>query len=254
MTNTRTYIRLLRHLGVALIFAPEPFTTPFGVAFIMVARHLSKQNEAKVNNRLRNMVQYYLEHTSHFSDYVDGESDGPSPVKRPRLSEEPPILGQITGSRSSKPAPSVHRGRSDIRDATANRARQTRSLSRHYKYDDGLADTSGSAEKVTHHTLDMEWLSRRYETANGAVAHASWTTTSGSVDGVTHHSINMGMLSGHYGPGSAGQTNAKSHAISMARRRQGHGAAPTHTTVRRALRDNNHYYDMLSRKNVIGGY
>ena len=254
MTNTRTYVRLLRHLGVALIFAPEPFTTPLGVAFILVARHLSRQHEAKVNNRLRNTVQYYLEHTAHFGDYVDDESGAPSTVKRPGLNEERPILGQITGGSSCKSAASVRRGGSDIRDATLKRPRQTRSLSQRYKYDDGLADTSGRAEEVIHHTIDMEWLSRRYESADGAVAHASWTTTSGSAEGATHHSINVGVLSGHYGTGGAGQTKAKSHATNVARRRQGHGAAATHTTVRRALQNNNYYYDMLSRKNVIGGY
>ena len=100
MTSTRTYVRLLRHLGIALIFAPEPFTTPFGVAFVLVARHLSKRHEASVNNRLRETVQYYLAHTGHFGDYVDGESGAPGPVKRRGLSEERPILGQITGSRS----------------------------------------------------------------------------------------------------------------------------------------------------------
>jgi hypothetical protein len=224
MTSIGTYVRLLRHLGIALIFAPEPFTTPFGVAFVLVARHLSKRREDSVNNRLRETVQYYLAHTGHFGDYVDGESGAPGPVKRRGLSEERPILGQITGSRSLGAKCSVRQGRRDTQQGTAN------------------------------HTADMESLSPRYESAYGSVAHSSWATTSGGVEGATHHSVNMGPLSQHYGTGNIGQTKAKPHATNITRRRQRHGPAVSYTTVLSALQNNNYYYYMLSRRNVIGGY
>jgi hypothetical protein len=224
MIRTRAYVRLLRHLGVALLFAPEPFTTPFGVAFILVARHLSKRHETGLNNRLRETLQYYLAHTSHFGEYADGESRAPAPVKRRGLSEERPILGQITGSRSFGAKPSVRKGRHDMQEGAANR------------------------------TPDMEWLSRRYESANGAVAHSSWTATSGGVERVTHHSVNRGLLSGYYETGRVGQAKARSHTTNIARRRQRHGSAVSDATVVRALQNNNHYYDTLSRRNVIGGY
>ena len=254
MVNTGTYVRLLRHLGIALIFAPEPFTTPFGVAFILAARHLSKQHEANVNNRLREMVHYYLAHSSLLGDDADGKSPGPSPIKRHGLSEERPILGQITGSRSFEATASVRKGRSDIRDGTANRTTNMQSLSRRRKYGHSLSDTSTGTQRVTHHTIDMEWLSRRYESANGAVAHSSWATTSGGVEGLTHHSVNMGLLSQRYGAGSVGKTKAEFRATNIARRRQRYGSAVNCTTVLSALQDNNNYYDMLSRENVIGGY
>jgi hypothetical protein len=224
MVNTGTYVRLLRHLGIALIFAPEPFTTPFGVAFILAARHLSKRHETSLNNRLRETLQYYLAHTSHFGEYADGESGAPAPVKRRGLSEEHPILGQITGSRSFGAKSSVRQGGRHIQKGTAN------------------------------HTTDMEWLSRRYESANGAVAYSSWATTSGGVEGLTHHSVNMGLLSQRYGAGSVGNTKAEFRATNIARRRQRYGSAVNCTTVLSALQDNNNYYDMLSRRNVIGGY
>jgi len=128
MVNTGTYVRLLRHLGIALIFAPEPFTTPFGVAFILAARHLSKRHDTSLNNRLRETLQYYLAHTSHFGEYADGESGAPAPVKRRGLSEEHPILGQITGSHSFGPKSAVRQGGRHIQKGTAN------------------------------HTTDMEWL------------------------------------------------------------------------------------------------
>jgi hypothetical protein len=224
MTSTRTYVRLLRHLGIALIFAPEPFTTPFGVAFILVSRHLSKRREDSVNNRLRETVQYYLAHTAHFGDHVDVESGAPGPVKRRGLSEERPILGQITGSRSLGAKCSVRQSRPHTQEGTPN------------------------------HTTHMESLSRRYESANGAVAHSSRATTSGGVEGATHHSANMGLFSQHYGTGNIGQARAKPHAIDIARCRQRYGSTENCTTVLSALQNNNYYYDMLSRRNVIGGY
>jgi len=252
--NTRTYIRLLRHLGIALIFAPEPFTTPFGVACILAARHLSKRHEASVNNHLRETVQYYLAHTGHLSDYADSASCGPGPSKRPRLSEERPILGQITGSRSFEAKPSVRSGRQGMQESRTGHTNDMQSPSPRYKYGDGLCDTSTGSQKVIHHTIDMEWLSRRCESTSIAVAHSSWGTTSGGMEGVTHHSINMGLLSQHYGTGNVGQAKAKSHTINTAQLRQRYGSATSYTAVHRALRNYSRDCDMSSRKNVIEGH
>lgn len=254
MANTRTYVRLLRHLGIALIFAPEPFTTPFGVAFILAARHLSKQHEANLNNRLRGMVQYYLAHSSRFNDYVDDESGAPGPVKRPGLSEERPILGQITGRRSLEANSSARKGRHDMREGAANRTTDIQSLSRRCKYGDCFSGTSARTQKVIHHTIDPEWLPRRYESASIAVAHSSWTTTSGCGERVTHHSVNMGLLSQHYEAGNVGQAEAKSHTINIAQLRQRYGLAASCTMVHRALQNSTCYYDMSARKNVIEGH
>jgi hypothetical protein len=170
------------------------------------------------------------------------------------LSEERPILGQITGSRSFEATSSVRKGRHDMQEGTANRTTDIETLSRRRKYGLSLSDTSTRTQKEIHHTIDGEWLSRRYESANGAVAHSSWATTSGGVEGLTHHSVNRGLLSGHYETGSVGQAKAMSHTTNIARRRQRHNSAVSHTTVVRALQNNNHYYDTLSRRNVIGGY
>jgi hypothetical protein len=254
MANTRTYVRLLRHLGVALIFAPEPFTTPFGVAFILAARHLSRRHEATVNKHLRETVQYYLAHTSHFGDSVDDESGAPGRVKHRDLSEGRPILGQITGSRSVEASHSVLDGRHAIQESTAKNTADMQGLPLRCKYGDNLSDTFTRTQKVIHHTIDLEWLSRRYESASNAVAHSGWTTTSGGPEGVTHHSVNMGLLAQHCGTGDVGQAKAKSHTINMPQLRQRYGSAASNTTVCRALQNNNCYYDMLSRRNVIGGY
>lgn len=254
MVNTRTYISLLRHLGIALIFAPEPFTTPFGVAFILAARHLSKQHEANVNNHLRETVRYYLAHSSLLTHDSDGKTGMPSLAKRYGLSEQRPILGQITGSRSFAANPSVRKVRQGMKDGGASPTPEMETLYRRYTCGNSLCDTSTGTQKVIHHTMDTGWLSRRYESASTAVAHSSWTTGSGAVEGVTHHTVNMALLSQHYGTGSVGNTKAEFHTTNTARVRQDRGAAATHTTVHIALRDNNSYYDMLCRRNVIGGY
>jgi len=253
MVNTRTYIRLLRHLGIALIFAPEPFTTPFGVAFILVARYLSRRHEATVNNHLRETVQYYLARTSHFNDSVDDGAAATGRVKRRGLSEERPILGQITGSRSFEVNSSVRKGRHDMQEDTAKQTVDPQGVPVRCKYGDNLSDTFTGTQKVIHHTIDLEWLSRRYESTSSAVAHSDWTTTSGGLEGVTHHS-NNGLLSQHCATGSVGQARAKSHTINIARLRQRYGSEASNMRVYRALQNNNCYYDMLSRKNVIGGY
>jgi len=256
MIGARTYIRLLRHLGIALIFAPEPFTTPFGVAAILVARHLSRRLETSQNSRLRETVKYYLIHSGRFGDYVDGASSSRRPAKRHGLSDEYPILGQITGNPSfaSNTTPSVQQSERDIRGGTIHHTRDMQSLSQRHKAVDSFSDTSSRAQKVIYHTMDIKSLSRRYESTNSAVAHSSWATTSGTVEGITHHSVNMNLLSQHHKTGSVGHRKAKYHTINMGQLRQRCGSASNYTTALNALQNNNHYYDMLSRRNVIGGY
>jgi hypothetical protein len=259
MIKAKTGIKVLRRLGITLIALPEPVTTPFGVALVLLSRYLSRRLEASQDNRLRETVQYYLAHASRFSDYVDSKSRAPGSVKLLSPSKEPAILGQITGSRSFAANPSVRQGRRDIQDGTANYTRDMQSLSRRYKAGDsfkvesGWADTSGRAEKVIHHTINMEWLSRRYESA-GAVAYSSWACTSNAVEGVTHHSVNMKSLSQHYKTGNVGQAKAKYHTVNMALLLQRHGSLPSHTRALNALQNNNYYYDVVCRGNVIGGY
>lgn len=251
--STRTYVRLLKHLGIALIFAPEPFTTPFGVACILAARHLSKRHELNVNNRLRETVRYYLAHSNRSGERVDAESGVPDPVKRPSLCEEFPSLGEITGGRSFEAKPSVREGRQGARENTSDHSTDMQGPSPHYIYGDGFSDTSTGTQKVIRHTIDMGWLAQRYEAA-GAVAHSDWTSTSGVMEGVTHHSVNMGILSQRYVTGNVGQAKQKPHTIDTVRLRQRYGGTGSQATVHHALQNNNRYYDISSRKNVIGGF
>jgi hypothetical protein len=241
-------------LGIALIFAPEPFTTPFGVACILAARHLSKKNEASVNNRLREMAHYYLAHTSRSTDHVDGEAGAPAPAKRNNLSKEHAILGQITGSRSFEASCSIRQRKCDIRDGTVRHTKDMPSLFRRHEAANVCSDTSARTENAIYRTINMEWLSRRYEGWDNAMAHSGWVTTSGAPEGIMRHSGNTPLLSQRHKTGTVGYTKTKSYTMKTVQLRQRYGSAVNYTTALNALQNNNHYYDMLSRKNVIGGY
>jgi hypothetical protein len=242
MIGARTHVKLLRRFGITLIFLPELITTPFGVTLVLVARYLSRRLETSQNKRIREMVEYYLAHTGRFSDDADGESSAPGSVKHYTQSEERPIPRQYTGSRSFEAnlAPSVWQNWQDMRSRTVHHTMDMQSLSGRYKAGDsfkvepGWADTPRRAEKTIHHTINREWLSRRYE-GEGS-------------------SVNMSLLSQRYKTGDVGQTKVKHHAINMALLRQRYGAAASSTTILNALQDNNYYYDVVSRENVIGGY
>ena len=253
MGNSRRYIRVLRHLGIALIFAPEPFTTPFGVACILAARRLSRQHEAKLNSRLRATVQYYLARTSPSGSLISGASCDPSRSRRPCLSEQRPILGQITGSGGLGADSPARKGRQGIQENRVNHSTTAQNRTPSHKHNVGFFDTSTGTQKVIHHTIDMEWLSRRYEVASIAVAHSDWITTSSDMESAAHHSLDVGLLSRHYGTGSAGQAKATTNTVDMAQLRQRYGSAASHSTVHRALQSTNHYYKMSSRKNIVGG-
>lgn len=262
MIKSKTITRLLRHLGIVLIALPDPFTTAFGVALILLARYLSRRREDSLNNRLRETVKYYLAHTMCFGDVADGASSALGSVKRHTQSEKYVIPQQYTGSRifEANLAPSVWQSWHDMRGRTVHHTMDMQSFSGRYKAGDsfkvesGWPDTSRRAEKVMHHTINREWLSQRYEGADSAVAHSSWAGTSGAGEGVTHHSVNMSLLSQRYKTGSVGQTKVKYHTINRALLVQRYGSVASYTTALNALRDNNYYYDLVSRGNVIGGY
>lgn len=282
MIGAKTSIKLLRRLGIVLIVFPEPFTTPFGVALVLVSRYLSRRREASLDKRFRETVKYYLAHTGHFSGDADAESSVSGSVKRYTQSEEHMIPWQYTGSRSfeANPDPSVWQCWHGMRGGTVHHTMDIQSsswydgmrdgwkvepryphrevtsgsteklmhhsidmqsLSRRYKAGDSFkvescwSDTSSRAEKVIHHTINMEWLSWRYKGEGSAVAHSNWACTSGVVEGVAHHSVNMGLLSQCYKTGSVGQTKVKYHTINMTLLLQRYGTAASYTLLSSAI-------------------
>jgi len=262
MIESRISIKFLRHLGVALILLPELITTPFGVALVLIARYLSKRREASMNKRLREMVRYYLAHTGRFRNDADGRSGAHGSVGHYTQGEEQLIPQLCTGSCSFETnlAPSVWQNWRDMRDRTVRYTMDVQSPSRHHKAGDsfkvesGWSDTSRRAEKMIHHTINREWLSQRYEGQGSAVAHSNWAHTSGAGKGVTHHSVNMKSLSQRYKTGGGGQMKEKHHTINMDLLQQRYGLTFSYTMAFRALENNNYYYDVVSRGNVIGGY
>jgi hypothetical protein len=185
MIEGRTHIKFLRRLGVTLILSPEFITTPFGVALVLIARYLAKRREASQNNRLREMVKYYLAHTGRFGDDADGQSTVLGSVKHHTQSVERLIPQRYTGRRSFEAnlAPSALQNWQDMRGRTIHHTTDMQSLSGRYKAGDsfkvesGWSNTSYKAEKVIHHTINTEWLSQCYEGAS-AVAHSNWARTS----------------------------------------------------------------------------
>jgi len=260
MIEARTYVKFLRHLGIALIFAPEPFTTPFGVALVLFSRYLSRRHDTSQNNRLRETVKYYMAHTRRFSDDADGTSTAPGSVRHIQVKEHA-ILGQITGSPSfiANSAPSVWQNWQEMRCRSIHHTMDMQSLSGRYKADDsskaapGWSDTSRKAEKVIRHTINLERLSRRYEGGDSATVDSNRPCTSGAVKGTTHHSLNMILLSQCPGTCSVRQAKAKHHNINMSLLRQRYGSAVSSTRVLNALQNKNFYYDIVSRRNVIAG-
>ncbi len=217
MIKAKTGIKLLRHLGIVLIALPEPITTPFGVAFIVASRYLSKRREAHLNKRFRETFKHYLAHFNHFRDDA-GESGASERVKRYTRSEKQ--LTSYQGSRSveANPHPSAWQSWGDTGDDMASHhSVDINWLSRRYGMSgskvgpggpDG-SDTSGTAEETTHHTINMGSLSRRFPGEDSSGADADSALTSGAVEGAVHHAVNMELLSQRYDIG--GSTDAALH-------------------------------------------
>jgi hypothetical protein len=260
MIKVRTRIKFLRRLGITLIALPEPFTTPFGVALVLLSRYLSRRREASRNKRLREMVSYYLAHTKLFSVDANSKYIDFGSVKRYAQSEEHLIPQQYTGSHSFEAnlAPSVLQNWHDMRGRTVYHTTDMQSHFPHYKtgesfkVESGWSDTSSRTEKMTHHTINMKRLSQRYEGQNSAVAHSSWARTPYIGKGITPNSVNMRLLPQRYNTLNVGHTKAN-HTINIALLLQRYKSA-MYKIALNALRHNYSYYDLVSKGNVIGGY
>ena len=259
MVKDKTTIKLLRRLGITLIALPEPVTTPFGVALLLTSHYLSKRLETRQNDRLRETIGHYLAHTGWFGADADSQPGPAGPVTRYALRQEQAILGQITGSAEANLAPSVWQSWQDMRHRAARYAADMQTSFGHYgsrsslKAESGWPDGSGKAEKTAPHAINMRELSQRYEGGGSAVAHSGRVHTSGAGETVTQHSLNMILLSQAAGVGSVSQAKVSRHTINKALLPQHHAPAGC-VAVRSALRSNNYYYDLVSQKNVIGGY
>ena len=261
MIKTRTSIRVLKRVGIALIALPEPFTTPFGVALLLTSRYLSRRLEARQNNRLQETVRYYLAHSGRFDDVANepaapassGYSSAQRPISRRRAAG---------GGSGTSIALSSWRSWQDTRHPTMQTAACVQGRYGPSRFSDsskmtgGRPYTSPKSEKTVRHAINVERLSQRYGGADGNMVRSICTNcsrTPGAREGVIHHSINMGLLCERYGTGNVSQARMIGGALGRASPVR--GRTPTKCgTLRSALRSNNYYYDIVSRKNVIGGY
>jgi hypothetical protein len=118
MIQDKTSIRLLKSLGIALVALPEPFTTPFGVALLFAANHLSQKSEPGLENRLPEALAYQSYWFKHPGDYTDNTSSDLEKVMRSAQSKQPPTPWLYADSLSleANPKPSVRQTRRERRD------------------------------------------------------------------------------------------------------------------------------------------
>jgi len=255
-------IKILKRSGIALLFAPEPFTTPFGVAFLLAAHYLSRNRDRSLNRRASELVQYYLVHTARVADQAEREPDSPGSLGRYTLEEQQSFAQQYRpgAALAASSAPAGRNGpfavRSQRAPNTANAASvpQRRGTINSLKARRTLPATSHTGETVVHHTIDIERLSWLYASEATTVAHAGWTGVSRTPEGITYHSINKRALSERCKTAHDKQAAIQQHAIDMLSLLRRYAPPLSATAVPNAIRHNNYYYDIASRPNVIGGY
>jgi hypothetical protein len=262
MIKAGTLIKFLRRSGIALLFAPEPFTTPFGAALLLAAHYLSRNRDRYLNRRMCEVVKYYLAHTTRVADEGQPKSDSLGLGDRYRGKEQQPFTRQYrpgadfaasfagaarNGSYAVPPHKAPH-----IANAAGvpQRGESGNSLEARW----ALPAMSHTGENVVHHTIDIERLSWRYASEAATVAHAGWTGVSGAPEGVTYHSINMRALSERYRTAHDRQAAIQHHAVDMRSLLRRYAPSLSATAVANAVRENSYYYDIASRPNVIGGY
>lgn len=123
--------RLLKGIGLALVAAPEPFTTPVGVGLLAASWLISRAEEARKRAHLRRILTGYL-HTYRPLGY--GASLGAAPAVQHHVWEPRP---------ASQP-----RRRVSLQDAIYVRP---------------SAQQPGGSHEVVHHTLDWGRVLRRVD-------------------------------------------------------------------------------------------
>jgi len=262
MIKLGTLIKILKRSGIALLFAPEPFTTPFGVAFLLAAHYLSRNRDRSLNKRASELVQYYLGHTAQVADEPEPKPDSPGSLGRYTQEEQQSFTRQYRPGAAFAASSAVpgrngpYAARSQTAPNTANAASvpQRRGTINSLKARRTLPATSHTGENVVHHTIDMERLSWLYASEATTVAHAGWAGVSGTPEEVTYHSINKRALSARYKTAHHKQAAIQQHAIDIPSLLRRYAPPLSATAVPNAVRDNNYYYDIASRPHVIGGY
>ncbi len=197
MIKTKTVYKLLRNLGIVLIAMPEPFTTPIGAAITLSAIYLSRRLEISQNKLLRETFKNYLAHHKRFSE----DSTTPSKARYTQTVESShPGQYEISPGFKPNPRPLVRQSSPDTGDNVICHTIDIEWLSRRFKSDDSpkvkpdWASMSSTAQGVIHHTINMELLSRRYKSQYNDWADSDVSRTSEIADKTIHHTINVRSL------------------------------------------------------------
>ncbi|MFH0768187.1 MAG: hypothetical protein V1932_01300 [Chloroflexota bacterium] len=237
MIKTKTVYKLLRNLGIVLIAMPEPFTTPIGAAITLSAIYLSRRLEISQNKLLRETFKNYLDHHKRFSE--DSTTPGNTRYTQTVESSHP---GQYEVSPGFKPNPRplVRQSSSDTGDNVICHTIDMEWLSRRYKTDDSpkvkpdWTDTSSTAQGVIHHTINMELLSRRYKSEDNAWADSDTSRTSKIAEKTIHHTINIRSLPQWHKTDDAAPVKLEYHAINWLTLLRRYGLAAGSASVLKA--------------------
>lgn len=174
MIQTRTNVRLLKYLGIGLVALPEPFTTPFGVALLLTAHHLSQELKAGPDNFLLETPDDWFKRSA---DHVVGGPGIPGEVRLYARSAGHLLPWQYEGSRSLEVnSPLGWQIRYDTKVNVAHHVVDLPMLYRRYGIrSDGSKVkpvnprpefSSGGNKNLVHHNIDMPMLYRRYGMAS----------------------------------------------------------------------------------------
>ena len=159
MIDARSSVKLLRRAGLVLIALPEAVTTPVGVACLLTARYLSKKIEADLYKRLYETIKHYLAHSKRPAAAPETKLEEKKQVKRAHRNADRLIPKQAEVKIAVPIAKSsTRRGERLIPAQGKNNIKASRTPSAIQKQ----IDTEAGA--AVHHSIDMKWLSRRYET------------------------------------------------------------------------------------------
>ena len=203
MIKARTGIKYLRRLGIVLITMPEAITTPIGVALLLTARYLSQKLEATLYKNLRETIKLYLAQSKPLSDESDDKSSAPRRVKRPKKSEERLVPLQYKEDRSleANQKPLSRHGRRNKDDDTVHHSVDIKWLSFRFGTANSTKNKSGDsareaapdeADKLSHHNIDRQALSRRFKDEPG---DSTPEATPDEAAKLTHHNIDRQALS-----------------------------------------------------------
>ena len=215
--------RLLKTFGLVLIALPEPFTTPFGVALLLLAHFLFRKHRPDSYNRLRELVRGYL---NHFRAYDYNKVSGGAVIVH--TLDRNLALEEATKGIAMKPWVNQRTEPREVVFHTLNWNLLSETTSSEFQ--DSPAIQSESSLKVVYHALDYNSLRVRFKDK----LQGYWGVQSSDVDKVVHHNLKRippvgesarGDLCGYWFSQPVRKEKVIHHKLDKARMRQHREAA-----------------------------